>query len=76
MNALAHKITRFFACEDGQTAVEYAVMLSMIVSITMETLNQLGAGVYDTFDTVAESMSDSTSGGSGSGGDGEDGIRS
>ena len=42
-------IKKFLASEDGPTAVEYAVMLALIVVVCIVTVTNLGTKVNDSF---------------------------
>jgi pilus assembly protein Flp/PilA len=52
----ASKIRRFFDSDDGPTAVEYAVMLALIVVICLATIRTIGTNAKTTFTTVANSL--------------------
>ena len=56
MNALASRIRRFLTSEDGPTAVEYAVMLALILVACITIVSQLGSSVSGTFSKVNSSM--------------------
>jgi pilus assembly protein Flp/PilA len=43
------KILRFLASEDGPTAVEYAVMLAMIVMVCIGAIATMGQNVSSSF---------------------------
>jgi pilus assembly protein Flp/PilA len=53
------RIQRFLASEDGPTAVEYAVMLSLIVVACIAILQSLGTSVSSTFSSVSSAVSGS-----------------
>jgi pilus assembly protein Flp/PilA len=50
------KIRRFLANEDGPTAVEYAVMLALIIVACIAVVTSLGTGVSGTFSSVGSSV--------------------
>jgi pilus assembly protein Flp/PilA len=50
-------LTRFLAEEDGPTAVEYAVMLALILVACITIVTTLGQSVSGTFSSVNKSMS-------------------
>lgn len=56
MKFLAQKVHRFLASEDGPTAVEYAVMLALIVIVCLTAITNIGTGARDTFQGVADQM--------------------
>jgi pilus assembly protein Flp/PilA len=47
------KAVRFLRSEDGPTAVEYAVMLALIVVVCIAAISALGGGASKTFSNVA-----------------------
>lgn len=49
-------IKRFLVNEDGPTAVEYAVMLALIIVVCLATITFLGTAANQTFDTVGQSI--------------------
>jgi len=57
MKRLAGSIRRFLVSEDGPTAVEYAVMLALIVVVCLVAIGQIGTNANTTFTTVANSLS-------------------
>jgi pilus assembly protein Flp/PilA len=50
---------RFMASEDGPTAVEYAVMLALIVVVCIAILQSLGTSISGTFSSVQSTVSGS-----------------
>ena len=42
MNTFAAKLRRFLVSEDGPTAIEYAVMLSLIVVVCLAAIQSIG----------------------------------
>ena len=56
MNAFAFRLRRFLLAEDGPTAVEYAVMLALIVIVCLTAINSLGTNAKTTFENVANSI--------------------
>jgi len=57
MNSLVKKVRRFLVSEDGPTAVEYAVMLGLIVVAIVTIVGSLAKSVSGTFSTVSSSLS-------------------
>jgi pilus assembly protein Flp/PilA len=53
MTRLAHKLVRFLKKEDGPTAVEYAVMLALIIVVCIGAITTLGSNANNTFSNVA-----------------------
>ncbi len=56
MNTFASRIRSFLASEDGPTAVEYAVMLALILVACITIVTSLGTQVSGTFSTVNSSL--------------------
>ena len=53
MRAWCNRIAEFVAREDGPTAVEYAVMLALIVVVCITAITALGNNARDTFNNVS-----------------------
>ena len=60
MKNLALKVQRFLVSEDGPTAVEYAVMLSLIVVVCLTAIQAIGTNATATFNTVATKLGTSS----------------
>jgi pilus assembly protein Flp/PilA len=56
MKSLAQKVQRFLVSEDGPTAVEYAVMLALIVIVCLTAISSVGTKASSTFNKIANSM--------------------
>ena len=50
------KIQHFLVSEDGPTAVEYAIMLALIILVCMSTVGTLGQYANTTFEQVESEM--------------------
>ena len=61
MKSLAQKVQRFLVSEDGPTAVEYAVMLALIVIVCLTAIQQLGTQANTTFTNVKDGIAGTTS---------------
>jgi pilus assembly protein Flp/PilA len=46
----------FIKREDGPTAVEYAVMLALIIVVCITAISTLGSNANGTFDTVGNAV--------------------
>jgi pilus assembly protein Flp/PilA len=46
-------VNRFLQTEDGPTAVEYAVMLALIIVVCLIAITALGTNANQTFSTVS-----------------------
>ena len=56
MHGLMSKVERFLVSEDGPTAVEYAVMLALILVACITIVGQLGGSVSKTFSSVNSTL--------------------
>jgi pilus assembly protein Flp/PilA len=56
MKLRLQSVCRFLTSEDGPTAVEYAVMLALILVACITIVTQLGTSASGTFSTVQNSM--------------------
>lgn len=54
---LAQKVFRFLRSEDGPTAVEYALMLALIVLVAMTGIVALGQSSAGSFENTGRNMS-------------------
>ena len=52
MNLIAKKMVNFLKKEDGPTAVEYAVMLALIIVVCIAAITALGSSASQTFSYV------------------------
>lgn len=57
MKKFAQKLQRFLVSEDGPTAVEYAVMLALIVIVCLTAIRSIGQQANTTFNSVATELS-------------------
>jgi len=53
MRSWLQALVRFVQKEDGPTAVEYAVMLALIVVVCITAITALGSNANNTFNNVA-----------------------
>ncbi|MCE5267668.1 MAG: Flp family type IVb pilin [Planctomycetaceae bacterium] len=60
MKSLAQKVQRFLVSEDGPTAVEYAVMLALIVIVCLTAITAIGTKASAVFQSTANSLAGST----------------
>jgi pilus assembly protein Flp/PilA len=56
MHHFASRVVRFLVSEDGPTAVEYAVMLSLIIAVCIAAITSIGNAAASVFSNVASSM--------------------
>jgi len=49
-------VLEFLRSEDGPTAVEYAVMLALIIVVCIAAISVLGSNANNTFNKVATSV--------------------
>jgi len=47
------KVKNFLKAEDGPTAVEYAVMLALIIVVCIAAISSLGSNASNTFSNVS-----------------------
>ncbi len=59
MNHIVSHVRQLLSSEDGPAAVEYAVMLALILVVCISVLTTLGQNVSSTFTTVNGSMAGS-----------------
>jgi pilus assembly protein Flp/PilA len=53
MKSLATKVRRFLKNEDGPTAVEYAVMLALIIIVCLAAITAVGTQAAAQFNNIA-----------------------
>jgi pilus assembly protein Flp/PilA len=53
---LVQKVVNFLKRDDGPTAVEYAVMLAMIVVVCLAAITTLGSNTNETFSYVGSAI--------------------
>ena len=56
MKAFVRKIRRFLVAEDGPTAVEYVIMLSLIVLVCLAAIDAIGTRTNTSFNNMAKSL--------------------
>jgi pilus assembly protein Flp/PilA len=56
MNRLLRSVESFVKAEDGPTAVEYAVMLALIIVVCLVAITALGTNANKTFTTVSNAV--------------------
>jgi pilus assembly protein Flp/PilA len=56
MRQFAKNVVKFLKAEDGPTAVEYAVMLALIVVVCIGAITALGQNANTTFNTVKDAV--------------------
>jgi pilus assembly protein Flp/PilA len=56
MQNLMHGVRQFLASEDGPTAVEYAVMVALIVVVALTAIQTLGTRTSATFKKVGDQL--------------------
>ena len=61
MRSWFEAIARFVHKEDGPTAVEYAVMLALIIVVCITAITTLGQNANNTFNNVALNTATSSS---------------
>jgi pilus assembly protein Flp/PilA len=56
MPAFLKRVYHFIQAEDGPTAVEYAVMLSLIIVVCVSAITALGTNANKTFTNVSNKL--------------------
>jgi pilus assembly protein Flp/PilA len=56
MNAFAKSLKRFLTSEDGPTAVEYAVMLALIIVVCLTAIQAVGTNANNKFNQVQNAL--------------------
>jgi pilus assembly protein Flp/PilA len=56
MRNLSEKLVKFFKSEDGPTAVEYAVMVALIIVVAIGAITVLGEKTSGVFNTTASAI--------------------
>jgi pilus assembly protein Flp/PilA len=56
MKSFSLKLKRFLTSEDGPTAVEYAVMLALIIVVCLTAITAIGTNANATFQSVAAKL--------------------
>ncbi len=61
LSRFTRSVTDFLAKEDGPTAVEYAVMLALIIVVCIAAITTLGKNANTTFTTVGNAVGSTAS---------------
>ncbi|MEI7685265.1 MAG: Flp family type IVb pilin [Planctomycetota bacterium] len=61
MGSLSHFVVNFLQNEDGPTAVEYAVMLALIIVVCITAITALGSNANKTFSSVSDTVGGTSS---------------
>ena len=56
MKTLTSKVQLFLVSEDGPTAVEYAIMLALIVIVCLVSIRAVGTNANATFESIATEL--------------------
>lgn len=56
MHKLIQRVSQFVRSEDGPTAVEYAVMLALIIIVCLTAIRTLGSNAKTSFNNTANSL--------------------
>ena len=59
-SAMLKSVVNFLKREDGPTAVEYAVMLALIIVVCIAAITTLGSNANSTFSSVGNSIGSSS----------------
>ena len=61
MRKFTNAVVQFLKAEDGPTAVEYAVMLALIIVVCIAAISALGSNASNTFQYVANKVNTTSS---------------
>jgi pilus assembly protein Flp/PilA len=61
MHMFAERVVNFLKAEDGPTAVEYAVMLALIIVVCITAITALGTNANKTFTSVSNTIGSTAS---------------
>ena len=56
LSVLSRSVVKFLNNEDGPTAVEYAVMLALIIVVCIGAITTLGSNANSTFTSVGSAV--------------------
>lgn len=56
MQNLTQSVKRFLTSEDGPTAVEYAVMLALIVVVCLTAIQAIGTNANSKFEQIGDAL--------------------
>lgn len=56
MKSLVHSVKTFLESEDGPTAVEYAVMLALIVIVCLTAIRAVGTNTAARFNDISDEL--------------------
>jgi len=56
MKTFTNSVKRFLVSEDGPTAVEYAVMLALIIVVCLTAIQAVGTNANAKFNTVQNAL--------------------
>lgn len=56
MKILMNQVQNFLKAEDGPTAVEYAIMLALIVIVCLTAIQAIGTNTNSTFERIASEI--------------------
>jgi pilus assembly protein Flp/PilA len=61
MRYVLERVAEFLRREDGPTAVEYAVMLALIIVVCISAITALGTNANQTFTSVSSTLASAAS---------------
>jgi pilus assembly protein Flp/PilA len=62
MKNIVSKVQRFLKSEDGPTAVEYAIMLALIVIVCLTAIQAIGTNASSAFSDIAADLDSARTG--------------
>ncbi len=60
MRLFAASLRKFLTTEDGPTAVEYAVMLALIIALCLTAIGAIGTNLRNSYQGVSRSLASSS----------------
>ena len=61
LSKIKNGLVKFLQSEDGPTAVEYAVMLALIIVVCIAAISALGSNASNTFQSVGNTVNSTSS---------------
>lgn len=58
MKSFITKVQKFMKSEDGPTAVEYAIMLALIVIVCLTAIQAVGNAANSSFENITSQLND------------------
>jgi pilus assembly protein Flp/PilA len=56
VNEIGRRIWRFLVCEDGPTAIEYAMMAALVIAVCVLAVDAVGSRLSESFTNSSNSI--------------------